>query len=91
MPAMVGSTKVGNTLLVPVERGINVTSGAWRAMARLVPSPPKETMWSTPWARNAATAASVSAALWVSGVLSTCTRAESGISDRASDAMRNGS
>ena len=41
IPAKVPSRAVGNTLLVPVDSGINGISQVPSATARLVPSPPK--------------------------------------------------
>ena len=91
MPAIVGSTRVGKTLFVPVESGTRLTSRAARASARLVPSPPSVTIVPTPASRNAATAASVSRASCRSSVSRTCTRADRGSRDNAIEAMRNGS
>jgi hypothetical protein len=61
-PALVASTITGNTLLVPVDSGNSGTSGHTPAIARLVPSPPSETMTPHPASRAARAAACVSAA-----------------------------
>ena len=47
-PAMVPSTRIGNTLLVPVETGTSGTDSCADATARLVPSPPRVTMQAAP-------------------------------------------
>ena len=90
-PAVVGSTIDGKTLLVPVDSGINSSCGALRAIILLVPSPPSETMTSTPSPTKARTARSVSVASWCSSISSVTTFAFRGIQSRAMDAIRNGS
>ena len=59
---MVGSTRRGNTLFVPVESGTSGASGQMRAIARFVPSPPSTTIAAQPALRIASAARAVSPA-----------------------------
>ena len=52
VPATVGSTMKGKTLLVPVEIGNNGTSLQPKTKSRCVPSPPKEITDLTPSSLN---------------------------------------
>ena len=63
VPATVASSRLGNTLFVPVDKGISTASRQPSVKARLVPSPPRTNTAVQPVSRSARAAAMVSNAL----------------------------
>ena len=66
VPAIVGSTKIGNALFVPVDSGMTGMSGQPSAAARLVPSPPSVTTTCAPASHSRRAVSVVSCSLCIS-------------------------
>ena len=91
IPASVGSTDIGKTLLVPVDSGIRSISLDDLTIARFVPSPPKETIVLQPASRKQRSPSSVSLESFLMGASKIWTLARSFMCSRASEAILKGS